>query len=144
MPTITDTMSTDHHRCDEIFAKAEETISKGDWDQGATAFQEFVDAMEKHFTMEEGVLFPTFEQRTGMTSGPTTVMRMEHMQMRQLFSDMDDSVKEKDQDKYLGLSETLLMVMAQHNTKEEQILYTMADQTLRGDADEVLRQMGAI
>jgi hemerythrin-like domain-containing protein len=137
-------MSTDHHRCDGIFAKAEEAISNGDWDQGAAAFQEFVDAMERHFTMEEGVLFPTFEQRTGMTSGPTTVMRMEHMQMRQLFSDMDDSVKEKDQDKYLGLSETLLMVMAQHNTKEEQILYTMADQTLRGDADEVLKQMGAI
>jgi len=144
MPTITDTMSTDHHRCDEIFAKAEGAISNGDWDQGAAAFQEFVDAMERHFTMEEGVLFPTFEQRTGMTTGPTQVMRMEHMQMRQLFSDMDDSVKEKDQDKYLGLSETLLMVMAQHNTKEEQILYTMADQTLRGDADEVLKQMGAI
>jgi len=144
MPTITDTMSTDHHRCDGIFAKAEEAISNGDWDKGAAAFQEFVDAMERHFTMEEGVLFPTFEQRTGMTTGPTQVMRMEHMQMRQLFSDMDDSVKEKDQDKYLGLSETLLMVMAQHNTKEEQILYTMADQTLRGDADEVLKQMGAI
>lgn len=137
-------MSTDHHRCDEIFAKAEEAISKGDWEQGAAAFQEFHDAMERHFTMEEGVLFPTFEQRTGMTSGPTQVMRMEHMQMRQLFSDMQDSVDQKEQDKYLGLSETLLMVMQQHNTKEEQILYTMADQTLRGDADEVLKQMGAI
>ena len=144
MPRITDVMSTDHHRCDEIFAKAEEAISKGDWEQGAAAFQEFNDAMERHFTMEEGVLFPTFEQRTGMTAGPTQVMRMEHMQMRQLFSDMADAVTEKNQDKYLGLSETLLMVMQQHNTKEEQILYTMADQTLRGDADEVLKQMGAI
>jgi hemerythrin-like domain-containing protein len=144
MSTITEVMSIDHHRCDEIFAKAEEAISKGDWEQGAKTFQEFHDAMERHFTMEEGTLFPTFEQRTGMTSGPTQVMRMEHMQMRQLFSDMADAVTEKNQDKYLGLSETLLMVMQQHNTKEEQILYTMADQTLRGDADEVLKQMGAI
>jgi hemerythrin-like domain-containing protein len=142
MPRITDVMSADHHRCDEIFAKAEEAISKGDWDQGGAAFQEFVDAMERHFTMEEGVLFPTFEQRTGMTSGPTQVMRMEHMQMRQLFSEMDESVGQKNQDKYLGLSETLLMVMQQHNAKEEQILYTMADQTLRDEATAVLKQMG--
>ena len=142
MPRITDVMSTDHHRCDEIFAKAEEAISKGDWEQGAAAFQEFNDAMERHFTMEEGVLFPTFEQRTGMTAGPTQVMRMEHMQMRQLFSEMEEAVEQKDQDKYLGLSETLLMVMAQHNTKEEQILYTMADQTLRDEATDVLKQMG--
>ena len=112
------------------------------WDQGATAFQEFVDAMERHFTMEEGVLFPTFEQRTGMTSGPTQVMRMEHMQMRQLLADMDESVEEKDQEKYLGLSETLFMVMQQHNTKEEQIVYIMADQSLREKAADVLAQMG--
>ena len=142
MPTIQDTMSSDHHRCDEIFAQAEEAISNGDWEKGTTAFHEFNDAMERHFTSEEGVLFPAVEQRTGMTSGPTQVMRMEHMQMRQLFADMDEAAGEKDQEKYLGLSETLLMVMQQHNTKEEQIVYVMADQSLSSDAEQVLKQMG--
>jgi len=142
MPQITDTMSADHKRCDELFAQAEEAISKGDWETGTTAFRDFHDATEKHFSMEESVLFPAFEQSTGMTSGPTQVMRMEHMQMRQLFADMNESVEEKDQEKYLGLSETLIMVMQQHNTKEEQIVYVMADQSLREKAADVLTQMG--
>jgi len=144
MPRITDVMSANHHQCDEVFAQAEETISNGDWDKGAASFREFNDAMERHFTMEEGVLFPAFEQRTGMTGGPTQVMRMEHMQMRQLFADMDEAVGEKDKEKYLGLSETLLMVMQQHNSKEEQIVYTMADQALGADADQILNQMGMV
>ncbi len=142
MPTITDTMSADHKRCDELFASAEDAVSKGDWEAGATSFSDFHDATEQHFSKEEAVLFPAFEQSTGMTSGPTQVMRMEHMQMRQLLADMNESVEEKDQEKYLGLSETLIMVMQQHNTKEEQIVYVMADQSLREKADDVLTQMG--
>ncbi len=144
MPKITDIMSADHKRCDELFAKAEETISSEDWAAGATAFHDFNDATEKHFSMEEAVLFPAFEQSTGMTSGPTQVMRMEHMQMRQLLADMEESVTEKDLEKYMGLSETLIMVMQQHNTKEEQIVYVMADQSLREKGADVLTQMGMI
>ncbi|VAX06086.1 Hemerythrin domain protein [hydrothermal vent metagenome] len=139
---ITNVMSAEHHRCDEIFAQAEEAISNGDWDKGIASFRIFNDAMEQHFTMEENVLFPAVEQRTGMTSGPTQVMRMEHTQMRQLFADMNEAAEEKNQEKYLGLSETLLMVMQQHNTKEEQIVYVMADQSLGADAGQVLNQMG--
>jgi len=142
MPKITEVMSADHKRCDEMFAKAEDAISNDDWETGTTAFRDFHDATEKHFSMEEAVLFPAFEQSTGMTSGPTQVMRMEHMQMRQLFADMDESVTEKDKEKYLGLSETLIMVMQQHNTKEEQIVYVMADQSLQEKASDVLTQMG--
>ncbi len=142
MPKITDVMSADHKRCDELFAKAEDAVSNGDWESGATAFRGFHDATEQHFSMEEAVLFPAVEQSTGMTSGPTQVMRMEHMQMRQLLADMDESVTEKNQEKYLGLSETLIMVMQQHNTKEEQIVYVMADQSLREKAADVLTQMG--
>ncbi|HEC17582.1 MAG TPA: hemerythrin domain-containing protein [Sedimenticola sp.] len=144
MSNITDTMSADHHRCDDIFSEAEALISKGDWEQGGPKYKEFQEAMEKHFAMEEEVLFPTFEQRTGQTMGPTQVMRMEHSQMRQLFAEMAESVEQRDQEKYLGQSETLLMVMQQHNAKEEQILYHMADQVLSGEVSEVLERMEAV
>lgn len=141
MPTITETMSVDHRRCDELFAEAEELIAKGDWEQGGVKFNAFKEAIEHHFSMEEEVLFPSFEKRTGQTMGPTRMMRMEHTQMRQLFADMAGAVADKNSERYLGLSETLMMIMQQHNMKEEQMLYRMIDQAMSDQVDEVLQQM---
>jgi len=144
MARITDTMAGDHRRCDLIFAEAEASVSDSNWDAGTTQFNEFHTAMEHHFSMEEGVLFPAFEEASGMTMGPTQMMRMEHTQMRQLFSDMAQAVEKQDKDAYLGLSETLMMIMQQHNMKEEQMLYPMTDRTFGGGADEVLEKMNAV
>ncbi|TVO68544.1 hemerythrin domain-containing protein [Sedimenticola selenatireducens] len=141
MTTITETMARDHRHCDEFFAEAEELISQGDWEQGRAKFNEFRDATENHFSMEEGILFPKFEQRTGQTMGPTQMMRMEHTQMRQLLADMEAAVTHEDDERYLGLSETMMMVMQQHNMKEEQMLYPMTDQVFAGDAEATLQEM---
>lgn len=141
METITGTLSSDHHRCDDLFARAEDLIADEQWEGGAPAYAEFMGAMEHHFAMEEEVLFPTFEQRTGQRLGPTQVMRMEHAQMRQLLQQMAESVAARDRQGYLGQSETLLMLMRQHNVKEEQILYRMADQVLASSVPDVLARM---
>lgn len=144
MTDITTTMSADHRICDEVFARAEELIADNSWAEGAEKFKQFHDAMEHHFTIEETVLFPAFEARTGMTMGPTEVMRGEHVQMRALFSEMAESVEKQDSEQYIGLSETLLMVMQQHNSKEEQMLYRMADQALGQGVEDVLERMACV
>jgi len=144
MARITDTMASDHRRCDLIFAEAEASVSDSNWDAGTAQFNEFHAAMEHHFSMEENVLFPSFEEASGMTMGPTQMMRMEHKQMRQLFSDMAQAVEKQDKDGYLGLSETLMMIMQQHNMKEEQMLYPMTDRTFGAGADEVIEKMNAV
>jgi hemerythrin-like domain-containing protein len=100
--------------------------------------------MRQHFKMEEEVLFPAFEQRTGMSMGPTQVMRMEHGQMRELFQAMADAVQKQDKDEFLGQAETLLVMMQQHNMKEEQILYRMADQMLSAEMEDVLQKMRGV
>jgi len=43
-----------------------------------------------------------------------------------------------------GLSETLNMLMQQHNMKEENMLYPMSDQVLSSDRDSVILAMQAI
>ena len=144
METITDTLATDHRRCDELFASAEELVSKEDWDRGGTQFAAFRQAMEHHFSMEEEVVFPAFEQQTGHSAGPTQVMRMEHRQMRQLFAEMSEGIAERSSNRYLGLAETLLMLMQQHNAKEEQMLYRMADQALGDQVPGVLQRMKSL
>jgi len=50
---------------------------------------------------------------------------MEHQQMRALVQELDNALAAKVKDEYLGLSETLMVMMQQHNMKEEMMLYPM-------------------
>ena len=141
MSTISQVMHSDHQRCDELFATAEEAVNDGAWSQAGGAFAAFRDATLHHFSMEEEALFPAFEAATGNTMGPTQMMRYEHEQMRALMNQMEEGITAEDGDSYLGASETLLMMMQQHNLKEEQILYPMTEQALGGNQGQVIEQM---
>ena len=141
MNTILDFLGSDHRACDDLFASAETAAAQKNWDSAHSLFERFQTAMAHHLAMEEDVLFPAFEARTGMRAGPTQVMRMEHEQMRGLLQDMASAVAACNQDGYLGLSETLNMLMQQHNLKEETMLYPMSDQVLGGDREGLIRSM---
>ncbi len=139
METVLDYLARDHRRCDALFAQAEEAVSRGRWQEAEALGQRFFDAMARHLGMEEDVLFPAFEQATGMTRGPTQVMRMEHEEMRRLFKAMKEALEGRKAERFLGLAETLLILMQQHNAKEEQVLYPMADRALGSEMVERLK-----
>lgn len=131
-----------HHRhCDDLFAAAEEAARRRDWDTAQAAFARFNAQMLAHFTAEEDLLFPAFEDATGMSGGPTEMMRYEHGQMRDLLEELGEACRTRNGDAYSGTAETLLMLMQQHNMKEENILYPMCDQALGGDAARVSAQI---
>ena len=142
MISFSDYLGDDHHRCDELFAAAEQAVAQQDA-QALDAHRAFIDAMERHFGIEEELLFPAFEAASGSTMGPTAVMRHEHEQMRQLFAQMEESLQAGQADDYLGASETLLILMQQHNAKEEQMLYPMSEHVLAAERDALLQQMQA-
>jgi hemerythrin-like domain-containing protein len=143
MTAIVEFLGGDHRACDDLFASAENAVAQKNWDSARSLFEHFESAMAHHFAMEEEVLFPAFEARTGMSKGPTQVMRSEHEQMRGLIQDMARAVAGSNQDGYLGLSETLNMLMQQHNVKEENMLYPMSDQALATDLDQLINSMQA-
>ena len=143
MNTILDFLGSDHRACDDLFASAEEAVGQKNWGDAHTLFDQFRTAMAHHLTMEENVLFPAFEAKTGSTMGPTQVMRMEHEQMRELMQAMAHAVAKTDFEGYLGLSETLNMLMQQHNLKEENMLYPMSDQVLANDREQLIQSMKA-
>lgn len=138
MASIEEFMAQHHKACDARFARAEAAAAEGAWEAVEREFGVYLKAMEQHFAMEESVLFPAFEERTGMDGGPTYVMREEHEQMRQVLAAMQEAVRARDADEYLGQAETLNVLMQQHNIKEEQVLYRMMDQHLAGEADALL------
>lgn len=139
--TISEFLTQDHRDCDEMFAKLENTVASENWNEVEKVFAGFKSDMQHHFDMEEKVMFPTFEARTGMQGGPTQVMRMEHSQMSQVMEQMKLDIENKNKDHFFGLSETLMMLMQQHNMKEEQMLYRMADQHLGADSALVVSEM---
>lgn len=132
--SITAPLFKHHKHCDAIFADAEDACANGDWAAGEKAFALLLNQLEAHFTTEEELLFPAFESATGMTSGPTEVMRGEHRQMRDLLTQMGGALAARDNDAFGGIAETLLILMQQHNMKEENILYPMCDNAL-GSSD---------
>ncbi len=134
----------DHHRhCDSLFVAAEDFAERGDWAAAAPAFARFHDQMNAHFEAEEQLLFPAFEAATGMRAGPTEMMRYEHEQMRGLLSQLAAACAAHAGEDYAGVAETLLMLMQQHNMKEENILYPMCDQALGAEAEDLGARVSA-
>ena len=134
----------EHHRhCDDLFLAAEESVQRHDWGAAGPAFAHFREQMEAHFEAEEALLFPAFETATGMCAGPTEMMRYEHDQMRDLLAQLAAACEAWDGETYGGVAETLLMLMQQHNMKEENILYPMCDRALGAAAESLGAKMGA-
>lgn len=140
--TINQFMTEDHRACDDQFAELENIVDQGNFEGAKIMFSEFKDHMLKHFNMEESVMFEQFNNAEGAGCNPTGVMIMEHDQMKDLFNKMEDAINKQDKENFLGLSENLLFVMQQHNMKEEQIMYNLADETLNSEA--IIEQMKEI
>ena len=143
MTSIAELMTHDHRSCDHDFARAETLVNKKDWEGATEAFEAFAEGVEAHFRAEEEELFPRFEAATGMTQGPTRVMRMEHAQIRQLQDQLIEAARAGKADAFQSVAETLLIMMEQHNMKEENILYPMAYNTAGASADELGARIAA-
>ena len=138
MTSFQNYMANDHRRCDDFFAIAEQAVAEQAWDRARAAFSGFQRAMAQHFAAEESLLFPAFESKSGMSMGPTEVMRVEHAQMMELMTAADQALVAQDADDYSGNAETLLIMMQQHNMKEENVLYPMCDDHLADQVEALL------
>jgi len=140
--SISQFMTNEHRECDTIFAEAEQAAANGDWEKAEKAFLKFSNETLRHFKREENELFPAFEAQTGNTQGPTQVMRYEHDQVRGLIGKMAEALETQDKDAYLSLCESMMILLQQHNMKEEQMLYAMCERVLPPNLkDETLEKM---
>ncbi|MDH5560053.1 MAG: hemerythrin domain-containing protein [Deltaproteobacteria bacterium] len=137
-------MDLDHKRCDRLYANGETAIFDGKTEEGIELITYFITGMLRHFDIEEKVLFPAFESETGMVQGPTMVMRMEHQQMISLLQQMETAVESGDKETITGIGETMVVLMQQHNIKEEGMLYPMIDQHLGPQTPELIARAMAI
>ena len=140
--SISQFMTNEHRECDTTFAEAEQAAANGDWEKAEKAFLDFSNETLTHFKREEEELFPTFEEQTGNAQGPTQVMRYEHEQVKGLIGKLAEALEAQDKDAYLSLCESMMILLQQHNMKEEQMLYAMCERLLPPDLKaETLEKM---
>lgn len=115
----------DHRACDELWAEVEASSARPE--AFAQALRAFDARMRRHFAWEEDLLFPAIEKATGMHGmGPTEIMRQEHRQMKGLLDQMAGAEPQE----VLDQGDTLMMLIQQHNSKEEMMLYPMGQEAL--------------
>ncbi len=135
-------LTDEHRKCDQLYAQAEEAVIRDEWERARELFDEFKRKTLLHFQKEEEILFPEFEERTGIVMGPTQVMRHEHAQARELLDRLEKALSDRDKDGFLSIGESLMILIQQHNMKEEQILYPMSDQNL--PSEEIVEKMSRL
>lgn len=135
MESINDYMMKDHAACDAAFARAADAARDANWPVLQNEASAFLAHIAAHIALEEELLFPAFEEGSGMSEGgPTATMRDEHVQMQPLFAQMRDAAAAQDAAAYLDASQALHDILLQHNMKEEQMMYPMLDQSLGAEA----------
>lgn len=140
--SINDHFTHDHDRLDELFHQFQ-TLKSADRPNALRHYQEFNAGLEQHIVWEEELLFPSFESKTGMVTGPTEVMRWEHRQIRDFLNAIAEKLARDDFDTSDEES-GLLAVLGPHNHKEENILYPMIDQvTGAEERAEIFARMNA-
>lgn len=130
--TIATFYKKDHDRLDDLF-KTFQTVKRSDFPKAKEAFKDFKVGLQRHIVWEEELLFPMWEEKTGMVEdGPTPMMRFEHDQIKQLLDAIHQKVEtqnlDTDQDE-----QALSNLLSSHNRKEERALYPAIDNVISQD-----------
>ncbi|MCC6132437.1 MAG: hemerythrin domain-containing protein, partial [Acidobacteria bacterium] len=145
--SVTEYLERDHRRLDAIIPEVERLAGERSFPEAGERFAEFVCGLGRHIDAEEQVLFPAFEQITGMTQGgPTYVMRAEHVDIRRLMGEVSAALATADASGAERSIRGLLETLGLHNIKEERMLYPMADQAARDDQtrDDLVKRLQAV
>ncbi len=124
----------DHRHLDDFIERFRAAKGKN-VEEAVGLFVNFKSEVEKHIKWEEEVLFPKFEEQTGLQhAGPTQVMRNEHRIIRELLGALSDAIlhgkTRKDQLEESVIENRLVELLRIHEQKEEEILYPWIDSQL--------------
>ena len=131
LTTIAAHYGHDHDRLDRLFGEYR-SLKSSDAPRSRACFAEFKAGLERHIGWEEDLLFPLFEEKTGLRDGPTAVMRHEHRQIKRHL-DAIDAALQAGKTGPDPEDDALLEILAAHNWKEEQILYPAIDRAVTED-----------
>lgn len=110
----------DHREIDAIFRSVDFLSQK----EAEAGFREFDRRLERHIRWEEEILFPAAAQAAPeLEAGPLRVMRLEHEEIRREKAAAAAALSAGDGPRAASHAQAMARFLAEHNIKEEQVLY---------------------
>lgn len=134
-------MTHDHRKCDLNFGDIEDFVRNKNFHAAKELFAKWSAMNLEHFNVEEKILFPELEKAIGQQIPPVYVMLSEHMQIKALIQQLENALAKEDKESFLGNADTCMIMIQQHNMKEEQILYPMIDRALSNKTEQILAEV---
>jgi iron-sulfur cluster repair protein YtfE (RIC family) len=128
--SITRYLCWDNDRLDGLLGEVTRRVETGHFGAASCLFAAFDEGLRHHMRIEEEILFPLFEARTGLPNGPTATMRAEHIVIAAELVRMRLALQSVDVSGYAAGLEQLHELLSQHGDKEEQVLYPATDDIL--------------
>ncbi len=123
-----------------IFSSSSNQLKTKEYAQARAFFRKFKFGLQRHILWEEEILFPIFESKTGMKdTGPTAVMRQEHVLIKEALEMLHLKVQKNNPDSDAE-EKVLTDLLTSHNYKEESILYPAIDKLTSIEERAVLFQ----
>jgi uncharacterized protein (DUF2249 family)/hemerythrin-like domain-containing protein len=143
---VNEALAWDHDRLDDLEASAFTARDRGYFEEAKAIYSVFAHGLRRHIRFEEELLFPEFETRAGVPaeSGPTAVMRDEHREILDCLERIEKAIGDR-RAPIDSLRHALHLVLANHNLKEEKIVYPMTDRALgEQDRDALVARVQAL
>jgi len=128
MYEVTQFMTQEHSRLALLFREYQ-ALKGGSPVRARRRLEKFIAGLEHHMSLEEEILFPRFEALSRLgNSGPTTVMRSEHREIREALARLRaESTEAGAADK---IEDTLLDSLRAHEAMEDLVFSPWIDETL--------------
>jgi iron-sulfur cluster repair protein YtfE (RIC family) len=121
-----------HHRLDDMLDRIAIDVETGSWSEARRAFSLFRYELEEHMRLEEELLLPALGVGPHADDGPAAVMRAEHPVLRELLEVIEIGLENEYP---IGeATETLEKTLADHNVKEERLLYPLFERMATPEA----------
>ena len=128
--SVTAYLSSDHKRLEGVLEEACLRVADARWAAAAECLALYQRSLDRHIQLEEEIVYPLFEARSGIVDGPTAVMRDEHRCLRRAVVMMAAAITVEDAGAHAEARSFLESVRPAHEAKEERILYPMLDRLL--------------
>jgi iron-sulfur cluster repair protein YtfE (RIC family) len=128
--TVTNYLSWDHDRLETILETTRRAVEARRLPDARAIYRGFDEGLARHIRIEEELLFPVFEAKSGIADGPTAVMRSEHKAIQLALTMMREGLDALDPVRFDAGLKYLQSVLPGHNAKEEHVLYPTTDRLL--------------
>lgn len=133
--SVSKAFAEDH---DRLFALLQEVVDLAPDESSGVARRQidrFCEDLRRHMAVEDEIIFPQFEEKTGLrTEGPTALLRREHQQIEARLTSIQTTLQNVETvGEALEQLRALKALLEDHRRREEEVLYPTCDRLLDDD-----------